>query len=147
MNWVFVYGTLRPGQKYHHLIERYVAKAEAAYVPGRLYHLEEGYPALVLADHLPQLEKSGMVRGDLLGIAEWDKALPILDELEDYYGPGDPRNLYERQIISVRTADDNTVTSTVYVFSADKERWLNQNAIPVPEGDWVRWKLKKSPFK
>ncbi|MFC4766659.1 gamma-glutamylcyclotransferase family protein [Effusibacillus consociatus] len=137
MKYVFVYGTLRPGQKYHHLIEKFVEKTIPAFVKGRLYHLREGYPALLLERDLSSSVEIVPVRGDLLGFTELDPVLPILDELEDYFGPRDPRNMYERVTTLAITSDQSAISSTVYVFSGEKLDWLERNAVPIPTGDWV----------
>ncbi|WP_018133176.1 gamma-glutamylcyclotransferase family protein [Effusibacillus pohliae] len=159
MHYVFVYGTLRSGQKYHSLVKKFVVTVKPAFVQGRLYHLREGYPALVLARDLPRAEADGpqpaggdngrtvrvavavtRVRGDLLGFADLKPVLPILDELEDYYGPGDPRNLYERVTVWAAAGGGRRVRSLVYAFPSGKLGWLERHAIPIPGGDWVKWK-------
>lgn len=144
MNRVFVYGTLRPGQRYHKRIERFIVRAEPAFVTGRLYHLPQGYPALVLERDIGCKLNSGCVAGDLLEFESLEAVLPILDELEDYYGAGDPRNLYERVTVSARTKRGSRFSAMVYVFAGNQLNWLERHAIPVPEGDWVRWRTERS---
>jgi gamma-glutamylcyclotransferase (GGCT)/AIG2-like uncharacterized protein YtfP len=138
MDRVFVYGTLRPGQKYHYLIEKHVVKAVPAFAEGKLYHLLEGYPALLLEKRAAQAENGMRIRGDLLEISDLGKVLPILDELEDYYGPGDPRNLYERITLPVFTGDGTAMSGIAYVFPSEKAEWLERNAIAIPSGDWIQ---------
>jgi gamma-glutamylcyclotransferase (GGCT)/AIG2-like uncharacterized protein YtfP len=76
-NKVFVYGTLKPGGRYHH-----VAKEAGAFTFEKgylehfiLYDLEpENYPALVSGD--------GVVHGYIFDYEDIDKALVMLDRLE-----------------------------------------------------------------
>ncbi|BCJ86776.1 gamma-glutamylcyclotransferase family protein [Effusibacillus dendaii] len=139
MNSVFVYGTLRPGQRYHKLIEAYVKHSVSATLSGRLYHLPEGYPALVLASDQSHGKRNGPVRGELLYFSEIAQVLPILDELEDYYSPNDPRNLYERVNVSVVTVRGHSASCMVYLFTPDKLPELERRAVHIPNGDWVQW--------
>lgn len=105
--------------------------------------MPEGYPALVLAKDLPGGMDSVDVRGELLGVDEQDKVLAILDELEDYYGPNDPRNLYERKSVTVLTRSGIPKECYIYVFVPGKLQWLEQNAMPIPRGDWVTWRRNR----
>ena len=74
---VFVYGTLKPGLRYHYLAEQagtFIKKE--AYLDGfDLYHLEpENYPALVVG--------TGRVHGWRYTFEDVDAAIKILDKLE-----------------------------------------------------------------
>ncbi len=74
---VFVYGTLKPGLRYHYVAEQGGAfeKSEAFLEGFDLYHLEpENYPALV--------KGKGRVQGWLYQYSDINAALPFLDELE-----------------------------------------------------------------
>ncbi|ABB57951.1 gamma-glutamylcyclotransferase family protein [Synechococcus elongatus] len=87
---VFVYGTLQPGQHYYQVLnlEPWLVAAVPAQVPGRVYALPAGYPALT--------EEEGWVRGVLLQLRSPD-LLDRLDDLEGY-APNRDRslNLYQR---------------------------------------------------
>jgi gamma-glutamylcyclotransferase (GGCT)/AIG2-like uncharacterized protein YtfP len=86
---VFVYGTLKPGERYH---DRYCAghvfTAQEALIYGELYDLPFGYPALTWGDR--------KIYGVLLSFAE-PSILVGLDELENYH-PDRPasENEYQR---------------------------------------------------
>lgn len=86
---VFVYGTLKPGERYH---DRYCAghvfTAQEALIYGELYDLPFGYPALTWGNR--------RVYGVLLSFAE-PSILTALDELENYH-PDRPavENEYQR---------------------------------------------------
>lgn len=126
---VFVYGTLRPGGWYHSLISSFVKAIEPGWLDGMaLFHVRERYPGIVRGE--------GHVLGELLTL-DPDRltlAISLLDELEEYYGPGDPRNEYERELVTVRKESGELTQAWVY-------RWLGPVAgCPrVPDGDWLHY--------
>ncbi|WP_134702383.1 gamma-glutamylcyclotransferase [Ammoniphilus sp. YIM 78166] len=131
MAYIFVYGTLRSGQYYHHLIEKQIQSIQKATVEGLLFDLPYGYPAVI--------EGTGRVVGELFTFENHQQALCILDELEDYHGPGKD-NEYER-IETLATLDTGQhVPCQMYVYSASKEALIKEKGIFVSHGDWVLWK-------
>lgn len=91
---VFVYGTLKPGER-NYLIycENQVIHTCQAYTYGKLYHLKLGYPGMTIGH-----EK---VKGYLLTFAE-EKILIHLDRLEDYQPQRSPHhNQYLRQKLPI----------------------------------------------
>ncbi|MBW4082054.1 gamma-glutamylcyclotransferase [Paenibacillus sp. S150] len=127
MGLVFVYGTLRQGEQYHHLLGGSGLFSAQAQVKGRLEDTGLGYPVLI--------EGEGRVAGELYEITE--AVLKRLDELEDYYGPDDERNEYER-IRAEASTDNGKVESWLYVYRHARRH----NAIP--EGDWKLYRLKQA---
>lgn len=79
---VFVYGTLKPGGRYHpEYCAPYLKKSQPAQVRGQLYDLPHlGYPAMTLGD--------GWVKGYLFTLDAI--ALSGLDYLEGYSPPEKP---------------------------------------------------------
>ena len=57
--------------------------------------------------------------------------LQQIDELEDYFGPGDVRNLYEREWVKVQT-DQGIYEAWTYIYV----HVHHDNVIP--SGDWNR---------
>lgn len=120
---VFVYGTLMTGEANHGVAAPYIHSVETGAVRGTLFDAG-AYPALV-----PNSAGSGkdgsVVHGEWLTVG--DSALSAMDALEDYYGPGDSRNDYER----VWTRDmDGTRAGWVYV-------WNEPRGCPqIRSGDW-----------
>lgn len=109
---VFVYGSLRPGGWNQRVLEPFVAQMEPGWLDGMvLYQVDERYPGIV--------HGAGVVRGELVRVRpeRAEAALAALDRLEEYFGPGDPRNEYERELVAVRTESGERVSAWVY-------RWL-----------------------
>ena len=105
---VFVYGTLLRGEANHRRLHHARVRAAKAFVAGALlYDTGRGYPAMTMASGGPA------VYGE---VYEVDAAtLRSLDELEDYYGPDDPRNEYERISVEAETGE-GMVRAWTYVF-------------------------------
>ncbi|WP_406329758.1 gamma-glutamylcyclotransferase family protein [Streptomyces sp. NBC_00203] len=128
----FVYGTLRPGEHNHDLFLRGRTESEE---PGRMRGIVlydgPGYPYAVE-------EPGGVVSGELVtALPEaYEELLAALDELEEY-APGDPRNLYERVVREVTSADGTTVVRAwVYVAAPTVAAWLRARGKLVESGDW-----------
>ncbi|USG67255.1 gamma-glutamylcyclotransferase [Brevibacillus ruminantium] len=128
---VFVYGTLLPGfLNYERYVKPYPHTIQPATVQGCLYHLPAGYPGLVLS-------KTATVKGALLFFAadRYEEAIAGMDELEDYFGPDDPRNEYERELTTaVLPEGAGEVLSYHYRYS--KESYAVKRGREVPAGDW-----------
>ena len=125
---VFVYGTLRKGERNAYLLENATCLAEQCWTNGRLYDTGYGYPAMERA-------KSSQVYGELYSVTKTD--LAQLDRLEGY-APGDDGNLYER---IERTVYTDKGATTAYVYIANQLSLLN---IKIPNGDWKEYNLLTS---
>jgi len=123
MHNLFVYGTLRRGEFYHGLLGASRLVASPAWVRGVLADTGRGYPAM--------RDGEGEVCGEIYAVD--DETLSRIDKLEDYYGPGDPRNLYERVTRRARTGRGETDV-LVYVSGRFAD------APVIPSGDWVRYR-------
>lgn len=135
---VFVYGTLLHGwSNYDQYVRPYTHEAVPAEVSGELYHLPMGYPGM--------LAGRNRVKGNLLFFApdEYERALDGLDDLETYYGPGDPRNEYERTVVTARLDDGKEIEAYVYVYV--DEKYVRGEGTPVADGDWQRFMRKRQP--
>lgn len=120
---LFVYGTLKHGERNHDRFCRGASSAGAAMVRGRLYDLPFGFPALVVPEEdvnavgtgdyhtdakLPhsigiprseELEGWDVVRGELLLFDDPERRLPEIDGLEGFR-PGE-ECFYTRVLIPV----------------------------------------------
>lgn len=115
---IFVYGTLRPGQKnYPHYLGGHTVREEPALVAGAdLYYLEDGgYPYLVRGE--------GEVHGTLLEIAPaaYRSILCSLDALEEYDPADEVGSVYLRRRATVRREDGSEVEAWAYYWNRPRQ--------------------------
>ncbi|MFI1841060.1 gamma-glutamylcyclotransferase family protein [Streptomyces microflavus] len=143
----FVYGTLLPGEPNHDLFLRGRTSGERAAVLHRaLLYDGPGYPYAI--------DGHGRVHGTLLTAAPgvYEELLGLLDHLEEYLGPGHPRNLYERVVREIElpgeeragkgqpeegTPGAGTVRAWVYLAAAAVTRSLRTGGSVIDGGRWV----------
>ncbi|MFD5346513.1 gamma-glutamylcyclotransferase family protein [Streptomyces anulatus] len=135
----FVYGTLLPGEPNHDLFLRgRTAGERPAVLPRALLYDGPGYPYAI--------EGHGRVHGTLLVAAPgiYGELLGLLDHLEEFLGPGHPRNLYERVVREVELPAQGApdggepVRAWVYLAAAAVTRSLRTGGVLIPEGRWTR---------
>ncbi|QQL46090.1 gamma-glutamylcyclotransferase family protein [Sulfuriroseicoccus oceanibius] len=154
---LFVYGSLKRGLEYH---DRFCSGAEditQATLHGKLFHLEEGYPGLILpestilahgcTDYLRDLEiqdqhnalsplpetppaDTQCVHGELMHFPNPIDSLPAIDWLEEFT-PGEP-SPYQRVLTTIM-ADHRPLAAWTYIATD----LAMPNAIPVPNGNWT----------
>jgi gamma-glutamylcyclotransferase (GGCT)/AIG2-like uncharacterized protein YtfP len=127
---LFVYGTLRRGMSNAVYLRDAKLIAAKAWTEGKLFDTGNGYPGLVPG--------KGKVYGEIYRIDKMQ--LKLMDELEDYYGPGHPQNMYERKVARIAT-DRGFVWAYLYYYR-EKEK-LMKTGIWIPGGDWCRYVGKK----
>lgn len=135
---VFVYGTLLEGFRNHELyVKPYRHEAVTAEISGELFHLPTGYPGL--------LAGSDLVKGSVLRFFpdDYDVALAGLDELETYYGPGDPRNEYDRLEVCAKLCGGEK-EMLVYVYRYVDEAYVRGKGTHVKNGDWRMFMDKRT---
>ncbi|MFJ6180950.1 gamma-glutamylcyclotransferase family protein [Streptomyces sp. NPDC092295] len=158
----FVYGTLRPGEHNHDLYLRgRVAAEEPARLAGALLYDGPGYPYAIEAAGTaapgtaapgtvgPGTAASGAaasgavaagaVVGELVTAkpGEYAELLAVLDELEEYEAPDDPRNLYVRVARDVLRADGTPARAWVYFAAPRVARALRARGRLIADGDWL----------
>uniref|UniRef100_A0A942SU93 Gamma-glutamylcyclotransferase n=2 Tax=Neobacillus citreus TaxID=2833578 RepID=A0A942SU93_9BACI len=128
-HYVFVYGTLRKNEKYHHLLQGAELVAEQAWANGSLFDTGLGYPAVKESESDP-------VYGELYLVS--DKHLCSLDELEEYEEHSHD-NLYDRkkQIIF---HDNGKTEAYIYTVAKHNESML---ITPILLGDWKVYQFEK----
>jgi gamma-glutamylcyclotransferase (GGCT)/AIG2-like uncharacterized protein YtfP len=122
---VFVYGTLKPGERNFKVAERGGRfTVQAGYINGfDLFHFEpENYPGILPGD--------GVVRGFALTYEDINYALSVMDELE---GIDDTPPLYRRVLTRILPSHD---LCWVYVY-ANEERCHQASARLMPDGVWT----------
>ena len=134
---MFFYGTLKRGQR-NHAYCRGAVRVRNATVRGTLYHLPQGYPALVVpeqdvlavgtTDHFRDAREVGYgprpaekpflepptVYGELYTFEDAEERLPALDLLEGFK-PGDPYSPFKRVLIPANTEDRTHTLAWSYV--------------------------------
>ncbi len=147
---VFVYGTLKRGERNHDRFCSGALRVSDATIRGRLYDLPFGFPALVVpaenilaigtTDYLADAEKQratvseakssdpDTVYGELFTFDDALDRLPTLDGLEGFR-PGES-NLYRRVLIPVH-ADSGTQLAWAYAMEKPSGEHL-------PDGRWPR---------
>jgi gamma-glutamylcyclotransferase (GGCT)/AIG2-like uncharacterized protein YtfP len=149
---VFVYGTLKRGQRNHERFCRGALAVREATVRGQLYNLPFGFPALVVpkedvqatgtTDYLFDARASShaqtgpqevfpdwdMVYGELLTFDDPEKRLPDLDALEGFR-PGES-GFYSRVLVPATLAEAST-TFVAWTYAVD-----STSGVYLPEGRW-----------
>ncbi|MFG3404715.1 gamma-glutamylcyclotransferase family protein [Streptomyces sp. NPDC048142] len=134
----FVYGTLLPGEPNHDLFLRgRTAGERPAVLPRALLYDGPGYPYAI--------DGHGRVHGTLLVAAPgvYGELLGLLDHLEEFLGPGHPRNLYERVVREVELPATGapgaaeSVRTWVYLAATAVTRSLRTGGALIPGGRWT----------
>lgn len=123
---------MRGFDNYKRYLEGRVSRITPGRTCGLLYHLPEGYPALLPGNETVVGEIMEPVDEDLLQTLDW---------LEDYDEQGSD-NLYTRELRSVLTDDGEKATCWIYIYN--NERYAREKGTLVPGGDWRKFMEKKS---
>jgi len=127
---IFVYGTLKPGEKNYQLYcANTVTAVQEAIAYGKLYDLPMGYPAAIFP-------AAYLVRGYLLAFTD-TRVLQSLDELEDY----DPNQLisqnhYERHQIEVYDSNFSSL-GKVWTYSMNQQQIDAYGGVFISDGWWT----------
>ncbi|WP_088892221.1 gamma-glutamylcyclotransferase family protein [Leptolyngbya ohadii] len=132
---VFVYGSLKPGEKYFdRYCAPYLVEMQEAIVYGTLYDLPVGYPAI-----LPGRDP---VRGYLFTFED-PEALTLLDELEEYQ-PDRPVEQNEYQRREIETFDlHQQPLGRAWIYEMTQEQVEALGGVILPEGNWSRSAIEK----
>ena len=89
---IFVYGSLKRGQSLYFLegIKDLRLEVLPARVQGGLLYNFGPFPGMILKS------EGGAVMGEIHRFRQIEAVLTILDEVEEYFGDGNPNNLYRR---------------------------------------------------
>ena len=149
---VFVYGTLKQGQRNHDRFCKGLISAREATVRGNLYDLPFGFPALVVAqedvlaigttDYFADAERQhqaipgpgspslnwDVVYGEVLTFDDPEKHFPALDDLEGFH-PGE-KNFYRRVLIPAKLVDTED-SVPVWAYAVE-----SAGGVYLPSGRW-----------
>lgn len=126
---IFVYGTLKPGERnYPTYCDGKATEATLAYTWGQLYHLSLGYPAMAVGDT--------KVEGILLTFID-ESALERLDELESYSSDRPScENKYERKKIPIyRLSGEFLTQAWGYLMTLEKIKFYQ--GVLISSGWWT----------
>ncbi|MFR6098866.1 MAG: gamma-glutamylcyclotransferase [Longibaculum sp.] len=110
---IFVYGTLRKGMyNYDLYLKDEDSFRQYGYIKGSLMTIRgKAYPAYIT-------EGQDMILGEIHEVSE--KTLKLIDEMERYFGKGNPNNEYNKEICDIY--DENIeIENFVYVYNMDNE--------------------------
>ena len=128
INKVFVYGTLMKNfWNYKRCLAGRISRITPGRTYGLLYHLPEGYPALLAGNEI--------IEGQVMEPVD-EKLLKSLDRLEGY-NKRSSNNLYVREMRSIFTYDGEEVNCWIYIYA--DEKYAKENGIPVPNGNWRKF--------
>jgi gamma-glutamylcyclotransferase (GGCT)/AIG2-like uncharacterized protein YtfP len=110
---VFVYGTLRPGEKnYLHYLAGRTVDEVSAMAEGQLYFVADG--------GYPYVEPGpGLVSGELIYLdpQHYEETLQAVDELEEYNPDDEAHSAYLRRRTTVFLADGNPAAAWIYYWN------------------------------
>ncbi|MBH55517.1 MAG: hypothetical protein CMI18_14400 [Opitutaceae bacterium] len=130
---VFVYGTLKPGGRYH---EKFCGgfnfQFQPAKVRGQLFDFPHlNYPGATEV-------QNNWIQGMLLLFAEPpSQVLPALDELEGFSPDREPQlNEYYRKEVPVYDQDSEKSIGQGWCYFMNQERICKDGGIPISAGSW-----------
>jgi gamma-glutamylcyclotransferase (GGCT)/AIG2-like uncharacterized protein YtfP len=117
---LFVYGTLRSGQAARSLVANYVAESQPARAAGRIFAMNDGYPALLPGP-------LGTVVGELCQLRELIAAFALLDAYE-----GED---FSRILLEVQDGEGKPIWAWAYVLADPTQ--ADEGEL-IESGDWAR---------
>lgn len=128
-NHLFVYGTLKRGQRNHHLIEHLVDDIQPAKTRGILYHLPYGFPAVFQSD-------KNWVYGELFNLSDIKGSLAITDHLEGYSANKPRGSHYIRIQQQVVLKDGNCQIAWIYIYPRNRFSDVLRVGTLIESGCW-----------
>ena len=97
---------------------------------GKVFHMvNRGYPAMKQGD--------GWVYGELVELKDFAAVIDIMDDIEGYHGPDDPRNEYARLLLPVENLESGeTEEAYVYYYVPDDLGTPDNPVIELEHGSW-----------
>ncbi|MFB4169132.1 gamma-glutamylcyclotransferase [Virgibacillus sp. JSM 102003] len=126
---VFVYGTLRKGERNHHFLDGAACIFEQCRTNGSLYDTNNRYPTM-------KESKSSWVYGELYEVTE--AQLRSIDRLEGFE-EGHHDNLYNRTTAPVYNDSGGEISANIYTAG----QLLHKSTKRIPSGDWLVYNYLK----
>lgn len=126
---VFVYGTLKPGERnYQAYCADKVVEVQEAIAYGKLFALPFGYPAAIFPENY-------LVRGYVLSFLD-PTVLTALDELEDYHPDRlASQNDYQRHQVEVYNSNLEPLAK-VWTYSMSRQKIAAYGGVFLKNGWW-----------
>lgn len=124
IEYIFVYGTLKPGLRFHNLCQDVgLVSAQEGYLENYdLYHLSpENYPAVVAG--------SGTVYGYIFSFEDINEALEVLDDLEGINTK--PAHYFRHKV----TVKPQNIEAWAYIFNINNPERKTRLEL-VKSGNW-----------
>lgn len=126
---VFVYGTLRRGERNHHYLDVATCIYHQSWIRGTLYDTTSGYPAM-------QESKTNHIYGEIYEVSE--SQLQAIDRLEGFV-EGGLDNLFVRTEATVY--NDMGVELNAIIYTAGQPS--SDSSEVIPSGDWLVYNYLK----
>ncbi|WP_175631889.1 gamma-glutamylcyclotransferase [Virgibacillus siamensis] len=126
---VFVYGTLRNGERNHDFMEGAKCIYTQCRIKGKLFDTDKGYPIM-------RHDEASWVYGELYDVS--DVQMKSINELEEY-AEGRADNLYNR--VTVDVWNDKGEENSAFVFIA--KRAMDYITQEIQSGDWTLYQYIK----
>lgn len=112
---IFVYGTLQEGEPYfnHPALQQNRIDVKKGKTKGIMYRLE-WYPVIIETD-------KEWVHGEIHSFNEINKALRMMDEIEDFIPGHSDNSLYQRKIADVVEENGNIEKCWIYYYIGEIE--------------------------
>lgn len=137
MKKIFVYGSLRQGfWNYDKVLKHRIKNIELGSIKGfSLYHLPEGYPAIIKGEDI--------IHGEICTLSN-AKHLKSIDLLEGYAGDAST-DLYTRIKQPVLLSTGEEELCWVYVYT--NPQYVQNKGKYIPHGDWKKFMHHRSTHK
>lgn len=137
MKRFFVYGSLREGFfNYDKYLKGHVLTNEIGTTKGDLYHMEhKGYPALI--------DGNRAIEGEVITVENPEVLVKVLDAMENFYGPLNEKNEYERIEKEVTLKDGSKEFCYVYKYVEKYLKHFDKNYIHLSLDSWKEYMLQK----
>lgn len=134
---LFTYGTLMEGIYNYNLYldGKITAKPIKARVKGKLFQLtEKTYPALIEGDDY--------VYGEIFYLKDFQKDLPAVDAMENFYPEHPEKDEYHRKVLPVEVFNEKTqqyeevLDTYVYWYAKENDPEFENHSLYLPDGNW-----------